>query len=264
LIDNPSYQYFATHDESAYPELWDGCVGAWAPCLGTSGLRLHDNSGRQNWGTLTNMDAASDWVVDGGRYALNFDGSNNRVITLLGGSAVGGRNALTMGFWGKRRASLSPVSFGCDVSGVGYINIVANVDGNLYFQAVPNFPAVASNLTTWAHYAMRLTPSKIEGFIDGIKVVDGTGPAVVPTVNSTFAIGFYGFSGAQFSNGLIDDAFVTTKAVSDDEMFTLYRIGRGGMYKPRRRRRIYSLGPTFNAAWARDSNVILQPSVGVA
>ena len=74
-----SWQDYGTHDESAYPELWSGCVGAWAPCLGPTGTRLHDLSRYRNWGTLTNMDAATDWVVSGGRYALDFDGSNDYV-----------------------------------------------------------------------------------------------------------------------------------------------------------------------------------------
>jgi hypothetical protein len=62
-----------------YPGLWRGCVGAWAPCLGPTGLTLRDWSGRGNHGTLTNMDAAGDWVISGGRYALDFDGSNDYV-----------------------------------------------------------------------------------------------------------------------------------------------------------------------------------------
>lgn len=76
---NPTYADYATHDESQFPELWDGCVGAWAPCLGASGTRLFDLSRRQNWGTLTNMDPPTDWVVSGGQMALDFDGVNDRV-----------------------------------------------------------------------------------------------------------------------------------------------------------------------------------------
>ncbi len=39
-MSRPSWQDFGTHDESAYPELWDGVVGAWCPSLGQTGLRL--------------------------------------------------------------------------------------------------------------------------------------------------------------------------------------------------------------------------------
>jgi hypothetical protein len=71
-----------------YPELWRGCVGAWNPGLGPTGLTLRDWSGRGNHGTLTNMDAAGDWVRSGGRYALDFDGVNDYVITSAISSTV--------------------------------------------------------------------------------------------------------------------------------------------------------------------------------
>lgn len=62
-----------------YPNLWRGCVGAWAPLLGPSGTTLRDNSGLGNHGTLTGMDATTDWVVGNGQYALEFDGVDDHV-----------------------------------------------------------------------------------------------------------------------------------------------------------------------------------------
>ena len=71
---------FAPRDgQPLYPELWRGCVGAWAPCLGPTGLTLRDWSGRSNHGDLTNMTPASDWVTNGGMYALDFDGTDDWV-----------------------------------------------------------------------------------------------------------------------------------------------------------------------------------------
>ena len=65
---------FAPRDgQPLYPELWRGCVGAWCPSLGPTGLTLRDWSGFGNHGTLTNMDPGTDWVLSGGRYALDFD-----------------------------------------------------------------------------------------------------------------------------------------------------------------------------------------------
>jgi hypothetical protein len=53
---------FAPRDGQAiWPELWRGCVGAWNPGLGPTGLRLYDWSPYRNHGTLTNMDAGTDW-----------------------------------------------------------------------------------------------------------------------------------------------------------------------------------------------------------
>jgi len=76
--NNPSYRsgFYSPRRGGTpkYPSLWDGCVGAWAPSLGATGLTLRDESVYGNHGTLTNMDAANDWVVSGGKGALDFDG----------------------------------------------------------------------------------------------------------------------------------------------------------------------------------------------
>ena len=71
---------FAPRDgQPRHPGLWRGCVGAWAPCLGPTGLTLREWSGRGNHGTLTNMAAASDWITSGGRYGIDCDGSDDEV-----------------------------------------------------------------------------------------------------------------------------------------------------------------------------------------
>ena len=75
----PTYQsgfYAPGRGVPKYPELWKGCVGAWNPGLGNSGLVLRDWSGNGNNGVLTN---GPTWGVSGGRQALNFDGTNDYV-----------------------------------------------------------------------------------------------------------------------------------------------------------------------------------------
>ena len=82
---NPTYQsgfYAPGRGTALHPELWGGCVGAWNPGLGNTGLSLRDWSGNGNHGVLTNMDAATDWPVDtgaGGVRALDFDNINDTV-----------------------------------------------------------------------------------------------------------------------------------------------------------------------------------------
>jgi len=72
----PSYAagYAKSASESAHPNLWDGLVGAWMSSLGVTGDTLRDVSGNGNHGTLTNMDAATDWVTTSKGLALDFDG----------------------------------------------------------------------------------------------------------------------------------------------------------------------------------------------
>ena len=63
-----------------YASLRQGLVGAWCPSLGATGYRLLDRSGYGNHGTLTNMDAGTDWVGGPRGTTLDFDGSNDSVI----------------------------------------------------------------------------------------------------------------------------------------------------------------------------------------
>jgi hypothetical protein len=58
--------------------LKNGLVAAWIPSLGATGYRLVDRVG-SNHGVLTNMDAASDWVVSNNNLALDFDGTSDYV-----------------------------------------------------------------------------------------------------------------------------------------------------------------------------------------
>ena len=52
------------------------------PSFGVTGNTLKDVSGYGGDGTLTNMDAASDWVATEKGLALNFDGANDYVNTI--------------------------------------------------------------------------------------------------------------------------------------------------------------------------------------
>mgnify|MGYP003394682368 FL=1 len=67
-----------------HQSLRDGLVGAWSPAaqgrsIGATGYTVPDLSGLGNHGTLTNMDAATDWVTTGGYPSLDFDGVNDHV-----------------------------------------------------------------------------------------------------------------------------------------------------------------------------------------
>lgn len=89
---------FAPRDgQPLYPELWKGCVFAAAPCLGPTGLTLRDWSGLKRHGTLTNMDVGTDWVLSGGRYALDFDGTNDNIV--VAANPIAGATEMTCEAW---------------------------------------------------------------------------------------------------------------------------------------------------------------------
>ena len=69
---------FAPRDgQPLYPELWNGCVFAWAPCLGPTGETLRDWSGFSNHTTWQNAAAASLWSIRYGRYHVTPDGNDD-------------------------------------------------------------------------------------------------------------------------------------------------------------------------------------------
>jgi hypothetical protein len=160
---------FAPRDgEPLFPELWRGCVGAWNPGLGPTGLTLRDWSLFKNHGTLTNMDAGTDWVASQGRYALEFDGTNDSVA--LGYRPVLNlQSPLTICCWCFPTANVSQAvvysnmtgSFtGCETALTTLIPRFWN--GSSWFNATQPLPA-----NTWSHVAWTNNGTVTQIFING-------------------------------------------------------------------------------------------------
>ena len=255
-MTRPNWQDFGTHDESAFPELWDGVVGAWAPCLGPTGSRLHDMSRRSNWGTITDLDLLADWSLSDGQYSLNFDTLTKIADLNTQLSVLHGQPAMTMSVWFRRTAVNGILSCGPVVGG-SYNNIVAFNDGNVYFQVAPDFVGFADNTLVWNHWVMVFRSGSIVGYKNGVQVASIIGPASVPAVAANYTLGRYQPYSAEGANGRIDDHAVWSRALSPNEVRQLYQLGRGGMYQRRRRRAIYLPQAGFQAAWAlRRSQII--------
>lgn len=262
----PSYADYATHDESQFPELWSGCVGAWAPCLGASGTRLFDLSGRQNWGTLTNMDAATDWVVSGGQMALDFDGINDRVecdaIQSFAGdcswlcwfrhTATGSdqclvttRNILT----GASRNGLALY-----VRGGGFTNVEAEfvVNGNRFTATVNG----ATQDNTWRLAVARRIAGRTHLTVTGIGSATSSGTstsAIAHEVGPTFGL-WRDYATGAFAVQ-IDDIRFYNRAISQGEIDIL-ASQRGIAYRRRKRRHAAIVGQQFQAAWFRQQQLI--------
>jgi hypothetical protein len=250
---NKTISRFATHDNSAYPQLWRGCVGAWCPSLGPSGSRLHDYSRRMAWGTLTNMDVATDWVTSGGAYALDFDGTNDNVTTL---STFGpGAGPMSVSYWYDGRSvsqfnmhfTQRPASFNSAVHstwGIGQGNYLVAPANTLRIGVLLYTP---SGYRIWLsdnnyadimrHYAFTEDGSSIKVYIDGVEVSGTTTPSGGwPNIPSTSAIAIGGSQdGTLATNGLIDDVRVYDRVLSQTEIRLLARR-RGIAFTPRARR----------------------------
>jgi hypothetical protein len=80
---------FAPRDgEPLYPELWRGCVGAWNPGLGPTGLTLRDWSGLGRHGDLTLRTASAAWTTSQYGNSMLFAGSSVAEITSTQGRVV--------------------------------------------------------------------------------------------------------------------------------------------------------------------------------
>ena len=74
--------------EAVYPHLRRGLVGAWVPSIGVTGGTLRDVSGRGSHGTLTNMDAATDWEMTATGRAIRAAGGQEFIESDFAGLAA--------------------------------------------------------------------------------------------------------------------------------------------------------------------------------
>ena len=228
----PSWSDYGTYDESAYPDLWNGVVGYWAPCLGPTGLRLHDVSRNGNWGTLTNMDAASDWVVNGGQYALDLDGTNDRIeaatIPIAGQvtiSAWVNLDSLTDEMIVNKRPTNT--AFNLFVFG-NSISLRGGAAASVTF-------SITGRTGQWLHVVGTIIGTAATIFLNGESVATGT-VAAIGNTTGVIDIGAYGdFGGGYYLDGRIDQISLHNRALSPNEIRQLYQLGRGGMLERRRR-----------------------------
>ena len=270
-MTRPSLADFGTHDESAYPELWTSLLGTWIPSLGPTGDRLYDFSRFANWGTLTNMDAATDWVIDNGYYGLDFDGSNDRIavpktpyIPLTGNFSVhcwvktiGSVTGVIAGSW--QPSSLA----GFQVASIGSTSSVS------FLVSGPAPPVQTLLIETTGSVAptnrlLHIYCEKRSNQASGLKVYINAIEASATiqlnnppsdTPQSTLTIGNRPSLDFPY-RGIVYDVSIFNRPLSQHEILTLYSIGPGGL-ATRRRRKFPVLGPSFLPAWARNSNVLL-------
>jgi hypothetical protein len=276
-----SWQHYGTYDESAHPDLWDGVVGYWAPCLGPTGTRLFDVSRYNNWGTLTNMDAATDWVINGGQYALDLDGTNDNIVTGAArpyspgteyavGAWVYNRSLPSSGGFASLLCSYDVVSsniFGIDFrlrndAGTQRLGFIM-ADGTASGGGADVAYTLATN--TWVHLIASRQGGTLTVYANGVSVFTVSGSkGIVGSATKALTIGGFGFYTPTSSdlgrnvNGLMDDVVLWQRGLDAASIRTLYNLGRGGMLERRRRRRVaVEQGAAFKAYWARRQNQII-------
>ena len=232
----PSYQsgfYAPGRGVAKHPELWRGCVGAWNPGLGNTGLALRDWSGNQNNGVLTN---GPTWGVSDGRQALSFDGSNDSVQLADNMRYVlSGIESCTITAWVSPRAALVdgksvfswPVSDGSDTSPYQVLDLsysstyqvrCAVGDGATRTQYTATDLVMTQNV--WAHIVSVWDGSQLTAYLNGKRsssqaaaIYSGIGnPATKIRIGSYRSESVYAF------NGLLSDVRIYNRSLSPNEI----------------------------------------------
>lgn len=241
-------------------------IAAWIPSLDTAGngtTTLSDLVGSNN-GTLTNMDAATDWVADtdsGGVRALDFDGVNDHVLH-SGDLGIFDTGVWSVSFWVYHRSGTpqSLVGFGDSTvtnrfwyaftaSGALQINLVGPAEGGC------NITAGSLPSGQWCHIAISMSASGLVVYKDGVSaaltVLVGANNQKtwsVGQLNRNALAALVRTTVIQFFNGRQDDIRIFDQALDAADVSALYAsgLGRGitfgGTIQTRRRRSLAGYG----------------------
>lgn len=218
-------------------------IAAWIPSLDTAGngtTTLIDLVG-DNHGTLTDMDAATDWVADtdsGGVRALDFDGTNDHVVMTYGG------DLLSTGVWSITAwvywvgASGHAYGFGDSTTTSRYCSMLAN-SGSLQFNIAG--PSQGTTIFTagslpvgWHQVTLTMSPSGAAVYVNGssvsLTVTSGVNNQKTWSAGqmNRFAIGaLVRSTTAVWSAIRADDFRLFGVALDADDVAALYIRGRG-------------------------------------
>jgi hypothetical protein len=165
-------------------------VGYWSPVLtGPTGLQLLDLSGENNFGTLTNMDAATDWVSDRYGSVLDFDGTNDRAQ--LSRTVSLSTTSFAISLWAQQNTGGIGMPIGDRTSTISYVWFRS---GNYLRFSTPSGLVEFTGVTTftgWNHLVLTGVPtssslSSITLFWNGIR------QAPISVINGTFTLNTIG------------------------------------------------------------------------
>ena len=176
----------------------------WCPSLDTAGngtTTLTDLSSSGYNGTLTNMDAATDWVADtgsGGVRALDFDGSNDYVTGLS--TAVQSLSVASVSFWVKTTTEARLGFSIYEQNGINnglFIGLGQNISGAFTNELITFVRVVSGTATNQVAYT---TATRTEVF-------DGNWHHVCMIFNSAYTLYLDGTSKSLSFSGSDNGAF---------------------------------------------------------
>jgi hypothetical protein len=248
--------------------LSDGLVGYWSAWLGSSGYRLLDRA-RSNHGTLTNMDAGTDWVgatVQGrSGFALDFDGSND-YIDLVKQGALYRSGSISISAWIYRLGSSGTVASDYNAAGsrASFVLFIRSGKLEFFFESGGAVPIAQSSVDVpfnqWSHVCGTYDGTDRKVFING--VLRGSNSTAQSNLTQAevgvTAIGRAGSFNGLYLNAQIADVAMHNRALTASEVQTLYNLGPG-WYQPYRKRGYgYAVAAAgFKAYWHRRETQII-------
>ena len=212
---------FAPRDgQPLYPELWRGCVGAWAPCLGPTGLTLRDWSGFANHGTLMNGTVVSPMF---GRYSAVLDGNDD--IVNLGTSRISGAAPRSVTVHAKfntiASGGLNRIIYSSgNVGSVGrqFEFGQSGIAGNWYFQGYSaNFTTSVLGDTLPHAHTLTYDGSIVRWYLDGA-IMHTSGSLSLNTDGSSHAIGYDVFFSGSYLNGSVSSLMIHDRVLTHSEI----------------------------------------------
>jgi hypothetical protein len=244
---NPTYQsgfYAPGRGTAKYPELWDGCVGAWNPGLGNTGLSLRDWSGNGRNATLTHA-ANTAWTTKG----ITNNNTANASCRLGNFGAFPSRG--TICYWVMYRSwNFYDNSFGMNAFANNNIGIRVELPPSRELYAYLGNAATGSSGTLvpfrtiefnqFYHLAITwdVPENKVSTFVDGSPATSGATVTTWAANMDDVRLG-QGYSATRVMNGIVNDCMIFTRALSPNEVRTLAQ--RPGIAYERAPRKFYSL-----------------------
>jgi len=271
-----------------YPNLWNGCVGAWCPSRQSIHDQLWDYSGYQHHGDLENIDT-SDWLQEdagifGRGLALGFNdggGSDNEAVDMPYTDALHLRESLTLSFWLKPRTwnsvygiiqhSAQGETEDTNVAYGLYMGSTAGDVAYIHEDGLGNNStyAINSNLVMdeWCHVlCIRDDVAKtVETRFNGVRPTANLSYSNSHTGGTSGNLRFahnVGSGGNPYADIVLDDIRIFNRALAEPEWRVLTRR-RGIAYE--QRRRAIGIAPTassFQPAWAASATTITGVAAG--
>lgn len=210
-----------------------GLMGYWAFEENT-GLSAFDSSGKNLTGTLTNMDAATDWVLGRRGKALDFDGGNDYVE--LGNVAnVNSNSSISISAWIKADSLTSyGLIVGKDTTNRSYslaVNPGATDRLWVFMEGVSGYQQGGSsiilpralNTGAWEHIVFTYDQAnqRMKAYLNGVLTNNIAASGAMTTTSGSLQIGA-GTGGFSYFDGIIDEVRIYDRAISDNEVRILY------------------------------------------